>query len=114
MTIASVLATGLFLAGAIVTYRARGWNWVAIGLALAVVLGVGGIIEGVVLRIQLTDEAMIVTDLLGSRRYARNEIVRIEEAKGVSPAILLVDGRWVKLPSAGNNLGNSVRAWLKP
>jgi hypothetical protein len=25
----------------------------------------------------------------------------------------LKGGRWVKLPSVGGNLGNSVRAWLK-
>ena len=113
MTIGSVLATALFLTGAIVTHRTRGWNWVAIGLALGVVLGVGGIIESFLLRIQLTDEAMLVTDLRGTRRYPRNEIVRIEEAKGTPPAILLNEGRWVKLPSVGNNIGNSVRAWLK-
>ncbi|MGH7467994.1 MAG: hypothetical protein ACRENP_08410 [Longimicrobiales bacterium] len=53
-----------------------------------------------------------MTDLRGQRRYAVTAIERIEEARGGPPAILLKNGRWVKLPSVGNNLGNSVRAWL--
>ena len=106
--------TALFATGAVMTYRARGWTWVSIFLAAAtVVFGFGSIIETLVLRIELTDDAMIVTELRGRRRYAMADIERIEEAKGVPPALLLKDGRWVKLPSVGDNLGNAVRAWLK-
>ena len=114
MLLIMIGCAALFATGALVTYRDRGWTWVSIGLAAGtVVLGVGGIIETLILRIELTDDAMIVTDLRGRRRYAMADIERIEEAKGVSPSLLLKDGRWVKLPSVGNNLGNSVRAWLK-
>jgi hypothetical protein len=34
-------------------------------------------------------------------------------AKGSPPAILLKQGRWVKLPSVGRSVGNSMRAWLR-
>lgn len=106
--------TALFASGAFVTYRERGWNWVSIGLAAAtVVLGFGSILESLVLRIELTEDAMLVTDLRGRKRYAMTEIERIAEAKGSPPAILLKGGHWVKLPSVGSELGNSVRAWLK-
>jgi hypothetical protein len=56
---------------------------------------------------------MVVRDLRGRRRYPIADIEGIEEAKGVAPALRLKGGRWVKLPSVGGNLGNSVRAWLK-
>ena len=106
--------TGLFAAGALMTYRTRGWTWVSIGMLFAtVVLGVGSIIESLVQRIELTDDAMVVTRLWGKTTYSVAEIDRISEERGVPPALLLKNGRWVKLPSVASNLGNSVRAWLK-
>ena len=112
--LAMVGVTGLFATGALMTYRTRGWNWVSIGMLFAtVVLGVGSIIESLVLRIELTDDAMIVTRLSGRSTYAAADIERISEEKGVPPALLLKSGTWVKLPSVASSLGNSVRAWLK-
>jgi hypothetical protein len=70
-------------------------------------------VESLVLRVRLTDDALLVTDLRGRRCYPLTEIAKMEEAKGSPTAILLVDGRWVKLPSVGNSLGNSIRAWIK-
>jgi hypothetical protein len=105
-------ATLLFAGGAVMTYRDLGWTWVSIGLAAAVCVGLGGIIETLITRIELTDDAMLVRDLRGRRRYPKTEIQRIAEAKGVPPALVLKDGRVVKLPSVASNLGNSVRAWL--
>ena len=113
MRLMTIGATALLTAVAVIAYRARGWSWITIGLAVAVVVGVAGIVESLIVRIELTDDMMIVTDLRGRRRYALTEIERIEEAKGGPPAILLKEGRWVKLPSVGNGLGNSVRAWIK-
>jgi PH (Pleckstrin Homology) domain-containing protein len=103
----------LFVAGATMTYRERGWNWVSVVLACMTVVGVGGIIESLVLRVRLTDDALLVTDLRGRRRYDVTDIAGVHEAKGVPTAIQLADGRWVKLPSVGSSLGNSIRAWLK-
>ena len=109
-----VFITALFAAVTLVSFRARGWDWVSVGMALATVfVGLGAVVESVVLRIRLTDDALIVTDLRGRRRYDIATIEGIEEAKGCPPALRLKDGRWVKLPSVGSNLGNSVRAWLK-
>ena len=106
--------TGLFALGAYMTWQERGWTWVSVGLAgAAVVLGLGSILETLVERIELTDEALVVTRLTGRRRYSRADIVRIEESKGGPPGMLLSSGRWVKLPSVAGSLGNSIRAWLK-
>lgn len=49
------------------------------------ILGLGSIIESLVLRIELTDDALIATDLRGRRRYDIALIDRIEEAKGCPP-----------------------------
>jgi hypothetical protein len=106
--------TVLFAAGAVVTYLDQGWSWVSIGLAgAALVLGVGSILASFRLRIELTDESLVVTDLSGVRRYRAEDIERVEEAKGVPPKLLLKNGRWVKLPSVASDLGTAVRAWLK-
>ena len=114
MTALMVGVTLLFAVVAYGAYRSRGWNWVSISIALvAGILGVASIAESLVLRIELTDDAMLVTDLTGRKRFAIGDIERISEEKGGPPAILLKDGRWVKLPSVAANFGNSVRAWLK-
>lgn len=109
----SVLVTILFGAGAVMTYRDRGWNWVSIGLACATVFGVAAIVEALVLRIQLTDDALVVTDLRGRRFYPVADIAGVEEAKGTPTMLLLASGRGVRLPPVGSSLGNSIRAWLK-
>ncbi len=113
MVVMSVLVTILFAAGAVMTYRERGWHWVSVGLACMTVVGAGAIVESLVLRVRLTDDALLVTDLRGRRRYPLADITRVEEAKGVPTAILLANGQWVRLPGVGDSIGNSIRAWLK-
>lgn len=109
-----VCLTALFAAGAVFTYLDHGWNWVSLGLGgVAVVLGLGSILKSFLLRVELTDESLVVTDLSGVRRYRVDDIERIDEAKGVPPVVLLKNGKWVKLPSVAADVGNSVRAWLK-
>lgn len=113
MIVMSVVVTMLFAAGAVMTYRDRGWHWVSVGLACATVFSVGAIVESLILRVRITDDALLVTDLRGRRRYPVADITRVEEARGAPTAILLVNGQWVKLPSVGDSMGNSIRAWLK-
>lgn len=108
-----VLITALFGSGAHFLWRVEGWSWGAITLAVMVVVGLGAIVETLVLRIRLTNDALIVRDLRGTRAYAKRDIVAIAEEKGTPPSLRLRDGRWVKLPSVSHSLGNSVRAWLK-
>ena len=108
-----VVLTLLFATGMVYMRRAEGWSWGALTFAGMTVLGLGAIVETLVLRIDLTNDALVVRDLRGRRAYPRDQIERIAEAKGSPPSIQLKGGRWVRLPSVGSNLGNSVRAWLK-
>jgi len=77
------------------------------------VLSLGAILESFVLRVRLTDEALVVTDLRGRRSYPVKAIDGVYEAKGVPTTLILSGGRKVNLPLVGNDLGNSIRAWLK-
>ncbi|HKS06389.1 MAG TPA: hypothetical protein VJR92_08765 [Gemmatimonadaceae bacterium] len=112
-TVVMVATTALFAAITVVSYAARGWNMVTMGMGVAILVGVAAIVESRVARIEITDDALVVTDLRGRKSYAVGDIERIEETKGGPAAILMKAGHWVKLPSVGSNVGNSVRAWLK-
>jgi hypothetical protein len=110
----AVLCTLLFAAGAVITYRERGWTWVSVGLTCAtVILGLGGVLEIFVFRVQLTDEALVVTDLRGRRSYPVQTIDGVYEAKGMPTTVILSDGKKIRLPPVGSSLANSIRAWLK-
>jgi hypothetical protein len=112
--IAVALAESLFLAGTWYQVRSRGLHVVTLlfgGLAL---FGALGLLDGLTRSIVLEPDALRVNGLWGRRRYPKSEILGIEEAKGVQPALRLKDGSRAKLPAdVGRGLGNSVRAWLR-
>ena len=109
-----IAALLLFTAGALITYRLNGWTWVSISLAaIAVIFGGGGILEGLVERVELRSDSLFVRRLWGTSSIPIGEIERVEHAKGGPPAIRLTNGRWVKLPDVGAHFGNSARGWLK-
>jgi hypothetical protein len=112
-TIVMVATTALFAAVSIVSYAARGWTMVSMGMGVAVFIGLAAIVESRIARIEITDDALIVTDLRGRKSYAINDIERVDEAKGTAAAMRLKSGRIVKLPSVGSNIANSIRAWLR-
>lgn len=108
-----MVLTALFAAATVALWRVDGLTWVTITLAGMSAMSAGAIVETLVLRIHLTDDALVVRDLRGRRSYAKSDIDTIEEARGAPPSLRLKDGRWARLPSVGRSLGNSVRAWLK-
>ena len=85
----SVLVAMVFATGAAMTYRLQGWNWVSLGLAGMTVLSLAGILEALIVRVQLTDEALLMTDLRGRRSYPLKDITGVGEGKGVPTAIFL-------------------------
>jgi hypothetical protein len=103
----------IFLVGAVSTYGARGWTWTSAALIASSVLGLAGVLQGVVRRIELADDTLCVTDLWTRYRLSKSEIVSVHEAKGVPTTLLLADGRKISLPELGQRPGNSIRAWLK-
>ena len=113
MFIICVVVTLIFAAGAVMTYHQGGWSWVSIGLTCGAAFSIAAIVEALVFRVQLTDDALVVTDLRGRRRYSKSDITGVEEGKGIPTYIILASGRGVALPPVGSSMGNSIRAWLK-
>jgi hypothetical protein len=99
--------------GAWITFRGRGVSLLSLGLAAFAVLGVGGILETIAQRVELSNDALHITRWRVRRSYPRDSIVRVTSEKGVDPAMQLADGRWVKLPPVGAHMANSIRAWLR-
>ena len=109
-----VAAIALFVTGAVTMYLHGKSPLTTWGLAGMAVLGVVGLVDWLMTRVELLDDAIVVRTLWSRRRYPRAEIEGVEEAKGVEAALRLTGGRFAKMPdSIGGGFGNSVRAWLK-
>jgi len=84
------------------------------GLAAMTVLGLVGLADWLVTRVELLDDAIVVRTLWSRRAYPRAEIEGAAEEKGAPAALVLTGGRFAKMPeNIGAGFGNSVRAWLK-
>jgi hypothetical protein len=94
-------------------WRQGGWDWLTITLALVtVVIGGGGLAEAWRTRIDLRDDALVITTLWGIRHIARRDIATVRAERGSPPAVQLTDGSWVRLPSLGKQVARAVGAWL--
>ena len=112
--LAATIAAALLLAsGALYTFRTGGVSATSAVLALLAILGLAGVLEGLVRRVELSDDALLVRDLLRRRRIPREEIAGVEEARGVPTMLVLRSGPALKLPDVGHAIGTSIRAWLR-
>jgi hypothetical protein len=110
---ATIAAELLFVSGAVYTFRTGGVSATSAVLALLALAGLAGVLDGLVRRIELTDDALLVHDLLRRRRIPREEIAGVEEARGVPTMLVLRSGPALKLPDVGHAIGTSIRAWLR-
>ena len=108
-----VASIALFASGATYMFLYGKSPLTAWGLAGMTVLGVVGLVDWLVTRVDLLDDAIVVRTLWSRRSYPRSEIESVYEAKGVPSALVLTGKRTVKMPEIGPSFGNSVRAWLK-
>ena len=102
----------LFAGGTWIAYDARGLHPLTLASAVLTVIGALAVIEVVVDRVVLTDDALHVIRIWARRTYAKTDIVRVTSEKGVPMALQLADGRWAKLPPVDAS-PNSIRAWLR-
>lgn len=110
---ATIAAELLFVSGAVYTFRTGGLSVTSAVLALLALVGLAGVLEALVRRVELTDDALLVRDLLRRRRIPREEIAGVEEARGVPTVLVLRTGPAMKLPDVGHAIGTSIRAWLR-
>ena len=108
-----VASIALFATGAVYMFLYGKSPFTAWGLAGMAVLGVVGLVDWLVTRVELLDDEIVVRTLWSRRSYPRAEIESVYEAKGVPSALVLTGDRIVKMPDIGPSFGNSVRAWLK-
>lgn len=102
----------LFAAGTWYTYATRGLHLLTLGSLGLTVVGVVGIIEVVVDRVVLTDDALHVVRIWSRRSYAKSEITNVTQLKGTAVTLKLTDGRWAELPTVAVH-PNTIRAWLR-
>ena len=110
---ATIAAELLFVSGAVYTFRTGGVSATSVVLALLALVGLAGVLEALVRRVELTDDALLVRDLFRRRRIPRGEIAGVEEARGVPTMLVLRTGPAMKLPDVGHAIGTSIRAWLR-
>jgi hypothetical protein len=106
------VAALLFASGTWYTYSTRGLHWMTVASIAMTIVGVLGVIEVVVDRVVITDDALHVIRIWSRRRYPRTEIVSVTQLKGTSVNLKLADGSWAQLPSVAVH-PNTIRAWLR-
>lgn len=111
-----VIAIGELIAtvGAVVIFLQQGLSWLTIALACLAIFFSLGFIDLAVSRIDLTPDALQITELHRRRAVAKNDITLVK-FEGGAVFLQLQNGSWFKLPDTGwNSLGvaNTVRAWL--
>jgi hypothetical protein len=93
----------------------RGWTWMVGALAGMSILGMIGVIEVFVERVDLHEAGLVIVGLLGKRRHDRADFDRVTlEAGHVS--LHRVDGTWLILPEVGRSpraLRGAVDTWLR-
>jgi hypothetical protein len=110
------LVTMIFVAGLTFSYVNDGpRSWPFVGFLALTLLGVLGIVETWVSRVELHDDHIRVVMLFKRRQYARGDVTSVTWAKGSPVSIQLNGTRWVDLPNMGHastKVAGAVRAWL--
>lgn len=106
------VAALLFATGAWYTYSSRGLHLWTLGTVAMAIVGIVAVIEVIVDRVVLTDNALHVIRIWSRRRYDRSQIVSVTQMKGTPVSLKLTDGSWAHLPSVAVH-PNTIRAWLR-
>jgi hypothetical protein len=92
---------------------ARSWQFISF-LALTL-LGIAGIVETWISRVELHDNHIRVVTLFERRLYSRGEVTTVTWARGCPVSIQLNGTTWVHLPNTGHastKIAGAIRAWL--
>jgi hypothetical protein len=116
VAVVAAVATLLFVALGLVSYRVGGVSWVSILFLCLVPLGVAGIIDAVTQRVELHPEHIVIVRNLRRREYPRSLFVQAQWSKGAPPSLQTTSGEWVHLPGVGSSsqgMVNTLRAWIR-
>ena len=79
------------------------------------VMGVLGIVETLVSRVELHDDHILTVALFVRRTYPRSHVTSVSWAKGSPVSIQLEGTNWVHLPNTGHastKITGAIRAWM--
>ena len=76
------VAALLFVSGGWFWYSTRGWTLMTLAFAVMSVIGVLGVIEAIVDRVILTDDALRIIRIWSRRTYPKSQIAGVTSEKG--------------------------------
>lgn len=109
MFLFAAVASGMYILG--------GLTWLTIAAGVLVLVALGGLLDALTSRVELTDDRLVVVRNLRRREYLRTSFVKVAWGKGVPLALQGASGHWVRLPEVGGGgqaMANTLRAWIKP
>jgi hypothetical protein len=109
-----VIVTTMFVAGLAFSYFTSRTVLFYSFLGLTA-LGVLGIVETLVSRVELHDDHITAVALFRRRIYARGDVTSVTWSKGAPVSIQLNGSTWVHLPNTGHSSARvvgAIRAWL--
>jgi hypothetical protein len=89
--------------------------WIYYGTMLCAVIGWLGVVESLVVRVELHDDEIRVVEPFRRRRYSRDSISSVKWEKGGPVALRLRNETWARLPGTGHantKMAGAIRAWL--
>jgi hypothetical protein len=110
-----VVAAVVFIGGFASTYGSAARGFTFYGFLVLSLIGVLGIAESLITRIELREGNLKIVGLAGTKRYARSSIESVSWAKGCPVSLRMVDGGAVDLPNTGHSttkVAGALRAWL--
>ena len=112
----ALLAALVFLAGAVLCFRAQGWSWMTLLFSALALVAMAGFLDTLTARVELHPDHIVIVRNLRKATYPRATFARVTWGKGVPVSLQSTSGDWVKLPGVGRTapgLANTLRAWIK-
>jgi hypothetical protein len=103
----AVIATLVFIAGFVSSYRQSGWTWVSLSFGGMVLIGCVAVVELATARVALSDDALEIRSLWLRRRYPVTDIVSVTWETGAGVSVRLSSGAWARVPVTRLQLSGS-------
>lgn len=84
-------------------------SWCVTGIAI---IGIAGVATSTTQRVTLTSDSLEVRTLARRVSYPRATIERVAQERGSPPALLLSDGKWVRLFELDTRSIRQIRSWI--
>jgi hypothetical protein len=114
LRVLTVIVTLMFAAGLVFAFVSGRTVMIYAFLGLTV-MGVLGIVETLVSRVELHDDHILTVALFVRRTHPRSQVTSVSWAKGSPVSIQLNGTTWANLPNTGHastKITGAIRAWM--